>query len=297
MNRLLCLLLLSLPFATAIAAAPTESILIGAGDRVFVHVADTPEMDQHPSVTDAGEIPVIGVGNVKISGLTPAAAAIVIHDRLIAAHYMNHPEVTVSIEQYATQNVSVLGETRTPGVYPIGTPRSVLDVLSLAGGLNAVADRNILIERGGDPEHTVHYFFSNDADRAVADQIMVSPGDTVIVPKAGIVFVLGDVNHPGGYVMTNNDSKMTVLQALAISGGVTKSAKLSHARLIRKDQSGHYMEQQFSVGDLQKGKIPDIAMSAGDVLYVPFSFARNTATMGAANVVSAAAAAAVYALP
>ena len=297
MRSLFCFFVLCLFIARVGTAATTESLLIGRGDRLFIHVADTPELDQHPSVTDAGGIPVIGVGNVKVAGLTPEGAAVVIQDCLIAAHYMNHPEVTVSIEQYATQNVSVLGEVRSSGVYPISTPRSVLDILAMAGGLNSVADRNILIQRHGDPEHTVHYLFSNNAEQAVSGQMTVNPGDTVIVPKAGIVYVLGDVNRPGGYAMANNESKMTVLQALAIAGGVTKSGKLGHARLMRTEPGGTYSDRTISVGDLQEGKLPDIAMLPGDVLYIPFSFARNTATLGAASIVSAAASAAVIGIP
>lgn len=297
MNRFFCFLILSLLLVKVGTAATTETLLIGPGDRLFVRVADTPEFDQHPSVTDAGEIPLIGVGNVKVGGLTPAAAAIVIHDELIAAHYMNHPEVIVTIEQYATQNVSVLGEVKTSGVYPIATPRSILDVLALAGGLDSVADRNILIERHGDPGNVVHYLFSNDAQQAISAQMMVNPGDTVIVSKVGIVYVLGEVNRPGGYEMANNESKLTALQALAIAGGVSKSAKLGHARLIRMEPDGTFSDRQLSVGDLQEGKIPDINMLPGDVLYIPFSFARNTATMGAASIASAAASAAVYAIP
>jgi len=297
MSRIICFLAL-LGFLAGISpAAATETLLIGPGDRLFIHVVDTPEADQHPSVTDSGEIPVIGIGNVKVSGLTPAAAATVIHDRLIAAHYMNHPEVTVSVEQYATQNVSIVGEVKTPGAYPIATPRSILDVLALAGGLTSVADRDILIERQRDAGHPVHYLFSNNASQAVSGQLMVDPGDTVIVSKAGIVYVLGDVNRPGGYVMGNNESKMTVLQALAIAGGVSNSARLGHARLMRTEPNGTSSDRQLSVGDLQKGKTPDIAMLPGDVLYVPFSFVRNTATMGAASIASAAASAAVYAIP
>ncbi len=296
MRKCICFLSIVCFVGTA-SAATTESLLIGPGDRLFVHVTDTPELDEHPTVTDAGEIPAIGVGNVKVSGLTPAGAASVIHDRLIAAHYMNHPEVVVSIEQYATQNVSVLGEVKTSGAYPIATPRSILDILALAGGLNDVADRNILIERHGDPGHNVHYLFSNNAERAVSDQMMVNPGDTVIVSKAGIVYVLGDVNRPGGFVMANNESGMTVLQALAIAGGTANSARLGHARLIRLKSDGTRSDQQLSVGDLQKGKVPDIAMLPGDVLYVPFSFARNTAIIGTAGIASAAASAAVYTMP
>jgi polysaccharide biosynthesis/export protein len=299
MKKLLCCLSFCVILtATALtAAATTETLLIGPGDRLHIQVADTPELDQHPRVTDTGEVPVIGIGSVKVAGLTPAAAAVVVHDRMIAANYMRHPEVMVSVEQYATESVSVLGEVKASGAYPIGTPRSVLDVLALAGGLSTIADRNILIERHSDPVHTVHYNFSNNADQAVAEQVLVNPGDTVVVSRAGIVYVLGDVNRPGGYAMTNNESKITMLQVLAIAGGLTKSAKQGHARLMRKEPDGTYSDRELSVGDLQQGKIPDIAMLPGDVLYIPFSFVRNTVTMGAASIAAAATSASVYAIP
>jgi len=297
MRKSLYCLSLCAVLATAASAAATETLLIGPGDRLYIQVADTPEMDQHPRVTDAGEVTVTGIGTVKVVGLTPAAAATVVRDRLIDARYMRHPEVIVTVEQYATENVSVLGEVKASGAYPVGTPRSVLDVLALAGGLNEVADRNILIERHGDPGHPIHYYFSNNADQALTLQVMVNPGDTVVVSKAGIIYILGDVNRPGGYVMTNNESKITALQALAIAGGLTKSAKQGHARLMRTEPNGTHSDRELSVGDLQLGKVPDFAMLPGDVLYVPFSFARNTAVMGAASIAAAATSAAMYTLP
>ena len=254
-------------------------------------------MEQHPRVTDTGEVPIEGAGNIKVAGLTPAGAAIAIQNSLIAAHYMRHPVITVTIEQYATQTVSVLGEVKAAGAYPIATPRSILDVLALAGGLTTVADRNILIERHGDPGMLVRYFYSNDANQAVDQQVLVNPGDIVLVSKAGIVYVLGDVNHPGGYAMTNNDSKITMLEALALAGGVTKTAKQGQARLIRKEPGGSYSDRRISIGDLQEGKTPDIAMQPGDVLYVPFSFGRNLAVLGAGSIAGSATSAAIYALP
>ena len=279
------------------AKAATESLLIGPGDMLHIQVADTPEMEQHARVTDAGLIPVEGVGDVKVSGLTPAAASVTIQDQLIAAKYMRHPTVMVTVEQYATQNVSVLGEVRTAGAYPIGTPRTILDVLALAGGLTNVADRNILIERHGNPAEVVHYNYSNNPHQAVDEQVLVNPGDTVLVPRAGIVYVLGDVNHPGGFAMSNNESQITMLEALALAGGLTKSAKQGQARLIRKESAGSYSDRKISVGALQEGKIPDIAMQSGDVLYVPFSFGRNIAVLGGGGIAAAAASAAVYAAP
>jgi polysaccharide biosynthesis/export protein len=283
--------------ALSFAHATPETLLIGSGDQLHVQIADTPEMDQHPRVTDAGEVPIEGAGNVKVVGLTPATAAKVIQEQLIANHYMRHPAVIVTIEQYATQTVSVLGEVKAPGAYPIATQRSILDVLALAGGLNAAADRNILIQRHGNPEDCVHYNFSNNADAAVSQQITVRPGDTVVVPKAGIVYVLGDVNRPGGYLMTNNESKMTLLEALALAGGVSKTAKQNHARLVRKQGGTSYLDRQLSISDLQQGKTPDIAMQPGDVLYVPFSFGRNLAVFGAGSIAAAATSAGIYAVP
>jgi len=277
--------------AVSLAETP-ETLLIGPGDQIHVQVVDTPELEQHPRVTDSGEVPLVGVGNVKVSGLTPSAAAAAIQSRLIAAHYMNHPDVVVSVEQYATQSVSILGEVKAPGAYPVGTPRSIL-----AGGLTNIADRNILVQHRGDPAHPIHYNFSNDASQAIAAQVLVNPGDIVVVPRAGVVYVLGDVNHPGGYAMANNQSQLTILQAIAAAGGLTKTAKQGHARLIRGLPDGSYSDRQLSVGDLQEGKLTDIALQPGDVLYVPFSYGRNLAVMGSGAIAASATSAAVYALP
>ena len=287
-----CLMSLSL----AALAQSGESLRIGPGDQIHVTVVDSPELDQNPRVTDAGEVPLIGVGAVKIAGLTPAEAATAVHDKLIAAHYLNHPEVTVTVEQYATQTVSVLGQVRASGAYPIGTARPVVDVLALAGGLNEVADRNIVIERRGDPDHPLHYNLANDGVVALQTSVLVYPGDTVMVPKAGIVYVLGDVNRPGGFVMDNNSTELTLLQALARAGGVSRTAKQGHAKLLRKDATG-YHETQLSLGEIQKGKQQDIALAPGDVLYVPFSYAKNIAVSGSSGIISSLSSAAVYSMP
>jgi polysaccharide export outer membrane protein len=294
MKKLVFACLMSLPLAAL--AQTGESLRIGPGDQIHVTVIDSPELDQHPRVTDAGEVPFVGVGPVKVAGLTPGEAATAIHDKLIAAHYLNHPEVAVAVDQYATQTVSILGQVRASGAYPIATGRPVLDVLALAGGLTETADRNIVIERRGDPEHPIHYNVSNDATAAVRGSVVVYPGDTIVVPKAGIVYVLGDVNRPGGFVMDNNESEMTLLQALAMAGGVARTAKQGHAKLLRKNASG-YQETELSLGDIQKGKQQDIALVAGDVLYVPFSYAKNVVVSGSSGIISSASTAVVYTKP
>lgn len=274
-----------------------DTLLIAPGDVLHVQVSDTPEMEEHARVTDRGLVPVIGIGDVKVAGLTPAQASQAIHDALVSAHYLNHPEVLVSVEDFATEKVSVIGEVKAPGAYPIGTARPVLDVLALAGGLAPEADRHILIERHGDQEHPVRYYVSNNGLQAITEQVRVNPGDTIVVPRAGIVYILGDVNRPGGYVMSNNQSQLSLLQGLALAGGVSHSAKQGHAHLIRKQADGGYADTEFSVGDVEKGKRADMMLRPGDVVYLPFSYARNIATTGASGIVASAAGASIYAIP
>jgi polysaccharide export outer membrane protein len=285
-----------LPPAAGAPSAQQESLLIGPGDVLHVQVVDAPEMEQHVRVTDNGMIPLVGAGDVKVGGLTVAAAQTAIHDHLIATHYMNHPQVMVIVEQYATESVSVVGEVARPGAYPITTPRTVLDVLSFAGGITNVADRNIMIQRHGSKDDTVSYYVANDPKQAVATQIMVNPGDTMIVPKAGIVYILGDVNRPGGFAMSNNQDHMTLLQALSLAGGVLHSAKQGHARLIRENE-GTAHEEQLNLGEIQNGKRPNPTLYAGDILYVPFSWAKNLVTVGAPGIAASTSAAAIYAVP
>jgi polysaccharide export outer membrane protein len=132
---------------------------------------------------------------------------------------------------------------------------------------------------------------NNDAEQAIKEQVMVNPGDTVVVPKAGIVYVLGDVNRPGGYTMTDNESRVSLLEALSIAGGAAKTAKLGHARLISK---ADHSETQISLGDIEKGKQPDFPMAPGDILYVPFSYAKNLVITSSSGITGAASSAAIY---
>jgi polysaccharide export outer membrane protein len=242
-------------------------------------------------------VPIVGIGDVKVAGLTPSDAATVVHDRLIESRYLNHPQVSINVEEFATLQASVIGEVKASGAYPIATPRPILDVLALAGGLTPEANRHILIQRKGDQQHPLDYYVSNDGAQAIEQQVMVNPGDTIVVPRAGIVYILGDVNRPGGYVMSNNESQLTLLQGLALAGGVTRAAKQGRAHLIRKKLGGGFTDQELSVGDIQKGKQPDLALLPGDVLYLPFSFARNFATTGASAIAASTAGAAIYAIP
>jgi polysaccharide export outer membrane protein len=285
------------PLVFGAMAGAQNSLLIAPGDLLHIHVADTPEMEADARVTDRGIVPIVGIGDVTVVGLTPGDAATAVHDKLIERHYLNHPQVSINVVEFATQQVSVIGEVKTSGAYKITTPRPILDVLALAGGLTPQANRHILVERKGDLQHPLDYYVSNNGAQAIERQVLVDPGDTIVVSRAGIVYILGDVNRPGGYVMSNNESQLTLLQGLALAGGVSRAAKQGHAHLIRQKPGGGYTDTELSVGDVQKGKQPDLALLPGDVLYLPFSYARNLATTGAAGIAASTAGAAIYALP
>jgi polysaccharide export outer membrane protein len=285
---------LCLPFTVPCLGQTGETLLIGPGDLVSVSVFDTPEMSQDVRVNDAGVVRLQLIGDVNIGGQTPAVAAKTIEDSLISHQIMKAPQVNVRVKDYVTQDVSILGQVKNPGPYQITTPQTVLRVIALAGGLSEDADRKITIQRHNQTDQQIDYYLSNNADKAVQSAVMVNPGDTVIVPRAPIVYILGDVGRPGGYAIATNDSKLTMLQLISMAGSTNKTAK-SNLKLIRKDSEGQQKEIPVQLSAIQKGKQPDIPLQQGDIVYVPFSWMKNTA-MTASNIAASTSSAAIYAI-
>ena len=277
--------------ATFLRAQQPESLLIGPGDTIHIQVFETPDLEQHVRVTDSGSVPLALGGQVKVAGLTPEQAARVIEKTLVQQNIMLHPQVTVLVEEYTTQRVSILGEVKAPGPVTLNTPRSVVEVLSMVGGLTDIASRKILIQRHGTTERTT-YFVSNDPRVALDTATMVYPGDTIIVPKAEVVYVLGDVGRPGGYAIVNNEATISVLELVARAGGTTHTAVPSRARLIRK-QGDTYVEMPLPLSAMQKGNKADLPLQANDIIWVPFSYLRNFA-LQSAGVAASVGAAAIY---
>ena len=268
-----------------------ESLLIGPGDLIQVSVMDTPEMEQQVRVTDDGTVPLAYIGNTHVGGLTPAAAASTIQRALIEKHVMHRPQVTVRMMELATQDVSVLGQVHTPGTYSITTPQTILKVLSLAGGLTEAADRHVTVKRSRSGQQ-LNYYVSNDAAEALSDVVMVYPGDTVLVSRAPMVYVMGDVNRPGGYAIATNDARLSVLQLIAMAGSANKTSVQSRVRLIRTTDRGQ-VELPVRLDQMEKGKQQPLMLQANDIVYVPFSWMKNVA-MSSANIAASTAGAAIY---
>jgi polysaccharide biosynthesis/export protein len=278
---------------TSMPAQPTKSVLlIGAGDLLKVSVLGVPESDQEVRVGEDGNVSLNFVGSVHIAGLSTPGAQELIAKKLIAGGFFTQPQVSVFAKEYATQGVSVLGEVQHPGVYPLLGSRRLFDVLSLAGGTSQRAGRVVSITHRDQPGAPHSVMLSNDANESAKNNIEIFSGDTVLVSKAGVVYVVGDVHKPGGVIM-DNGSEMTVLQAIAMSEGTNPTAKTSKAKLIRRTPTGP-QEQPLNLRDMLSSKAPDIRVQAEDIIFVPNSAAKSATTRSLEAIIQTATGLAIY---
>lgn len=271
-------------------AAESARVRIRPGDLLHVAVFDVPELSQELRVSDTGDATLTLVGSLHLQGLTAADAQALIEDRLQKGNFILDPQVSLIIREYGTQGVSVLGEVRKPGVYQVLGTRNLLDIISEAGGTTPFAAQQATIKRRAS-EEKLTASLSNDPTELLAQEVELRPGDTVIVPKAGIVYVLGDVGRPGGYLMQNN-GRISLLEAVALAEGPTRTAAKKHTRLIRKSAAG----AQETVLDLKRvleGRAPDPELYPEDIVYIPPSVPKSL-LMHTPAVMQSAASAAIY---
>jgi polysaccharide biosynthesis/export protein len=229
-----------------------SDLKLGPGDLIHVTVYDMPELEQHVRISDQGNVTLSLIGEVKAAGLSAEDLGREIALRLREGDYAKRPSVTVLVEEYTTQGVTVVGEVMKPGVVPIFSTHNLLDILSDAGGLKDTASTEILIRRKGNDGEPERIQLGRDRASLAGAVAKVNPGDQVIVPLAGIVYMLGDLNRPGGYVMSEN-GKITMLQALAMAGGTTRTAAENGTRLLRPTANG-YEEKTISLKNIMLGK-------------------------------------------
>jgi protein involved in polysaccharide export with SLBB domain len=107
------------------------------------------------------------------------------------------------------------------------------------------------------------------------NNIILQAGDIVTVPHAGIVYVLGAVGRPGGYILANDRSPMTALKMLSLAGGFTNTAKTDHAVIVRKDNQGQQHEQTIDLKKIVDRKAEDVRLQSSDIIYVPTSVGKQ----------------------
>ena len=270
----------------------SSALVIGPGDELGVSVFGAPDLSGHVRVADDGNISLPLIGFVRVAGLTSSQAQEAISAQLRQRNVIKDPQVSVFVKEYTSAEISVVGEVAKPGVFSVLGPHRLLDVLQEAGGLTEKASNTITVSHlGTDKLTTVH--LSDEAAETARNNIELAPGDTVVVPKAKLVYVLGEVNKPGAYAL-NASGGVTVLQVISAAGGPTHLASISGTKLVRRTNQG-LQEIAVPMKNLLRAKARDMQLHPGDILYVPSSRMKEALNAGA--LVSSAGAAAVYRIP
>lgn len=281
------------PEATPAADEGLSSPRLGVGDLLEVSVYNVPELSTKSRLGTNGDVYLPLVDYVHVAGLTVEEAQALIEKRLSDGGFVKNPHVTLIVDQSASQGVSLLGEVARPGVYPvIGEPR-LLDVVSAAGGFTDRAGQSITVTHRNQSDKPVTIPLTRKLSDDKAINIPVSPGDTILVHKADVVYVVGDVGRPSGFLMDTDN--LTVLKAIALAGGTTPTAKLNGVKILRKGPNG-MTETTVELKKILQAKSPDIPMKADDILFVPSSARKVVMARTAEAAVQAATAVSIVAV-
>ncbi|MBS1850840.1 MAG: polysaccharide biosynthesis/export family protein [Acidobacteria bacterium] len=283
----------ALPDAMAAPQGKASVLRLGPGDLLELNVYNVPELTTKTRIGSNGDVYLPLVDYVHVAGLSLEDAQALIEKRLSDGGFVNDPHVTLFVSEYASQGVSLLGEVMKPGVYPALGQQRLFDLISSAGGLTEKAGRDATItHRDQNGKATVVPLGKNLADLPDSN-VTVLPGDTVVIRKADVVYVVGDVGRPSGFLMDNG--RLTVLQAIALAGGTTRTSKLSDARILRKGPNGT-AETRIELKKILQAKTADVPMQADDILFIPTSTGRIVGTRSLEAVVQAATALSIVAI-
>lgn len=269
------------------AASATTGYALGPGDKILIRVADLEEFkgfDERPQrIEEDGEIRLPLVGRIRAGGRTIDQLENEVTQRL--KRYVHEPQVTVLIAEYQSRPVSVFGAVDRPGVIQLEGPKTLWEVISMAGGLRSEVGDTIRItrriEQGELPlpnarvDETGKFLIADVDVRSVMEMtnpdqnILIRPYDVISVSRANIVYVVGDVQKAGGFVA---NGKLTVVQALALAGGFAPNANEKEARILRRqDGSEKRLEIAVNLRKVLKGEHEDMTLRPDDILFVPHS--------------------------
>lgn len=269
-----------------------SDLLIGSGDLLEISVYGAPEFDKlQVRVNGNGDAVLPFIGAQPVHGLTAAKAQELISRKLAEGRYFQSPQVVVFVREYSSQGVFVLGEVQKPGLYPLFGTKRLLDIISMAGGLTPKAGKIVTIAHRNDKDQPNVVTLGSDVQGSVEGNTLLSPGDTVMVSKAGIVYVVGDVHLPGGFVMENG--QLTVLQALSLAQGANSTASLNNTTLIRSTE-GKKEQTQVALKRILSAQAEDFSLQPGDILFVPASLGKSAARRSLEAIVQTATGLAIY---
>jgi polysaccharide export outer membrane protein len=233
------------------------------------------------------------IGAVHVAGLTAEQAEQLIATRLRDGELVRDPQVFVFQKEFAAGGIAVMGEVQKPGVYTLMGNRRLLEAISAAGGPSTRAGRAVTITHSSEPNKPtivdLNYF---DPSQTPSANVEVFPGDTVVVSRAGVVYVVGAVAKPSGFVMENNE-RLTVLQVVALAGGTLRTSSLKGTKILRGTPDG-MQEIPIPLNKILDAKARDPYLEAQDILFVPNSPGKQAAITATQAAVAVATGLAIY---
>lgn len=238
-------------------AAPTD--ILGPGDSIRITVFQNPDLTTETRISPQGTVRIPLIGQVELTGLTPAAAINRIAQRLKENNILKDPEVNLTLLQVRSRQVSVLGQVTRPGRYPLDdTSYRLIDVLALAGGIASGGDDTVTVitHREGKTEKLGINVASMYRSADLTSNLELENGDTVFVQRAPVFYIYGEVQRAGAYRLEEN---LNVVQALSLGGGVT----------LRGTERGMKIHRRATDGSLTKIEVQAAdKVQADDVIYV-----------------------------
>jgi polysaccharide export outer membrane protein len=281
--------------AQAAAVRPGDYV-IGSGDLLDIEVFDVPELSREIRVNQSGYIalPLVPT-KIRADGLTAFQLQDKLAELLQVNGLVSSPQVTVNVKEQHSQPITVIGAVKSPMVFEAVRSTTLLEVLSSAGGIAPDAGNVVLVTRsesevpmpgddatsggGAAPMPTQTFTINLDDLLNTGDSrfnIPLQGGDVVSVPRAGIIYVVGAVTRPGGFVMASDHQEVTTLKALSMAGGMTSTAKSRHAVIIRTNAvTGQKDQLPVDLKNVVDLKGPDVALLPNDILVVPDSASKR----------------------
>jgi polysaccharide export outer membrane protein len=240
---------------------------IRPGDIVEVQVFDAPEYSISMPVSPAGEIAIPYAGLFHIEGMTSIDAAKAITQLFVEQQILRDPRVIVTTQQFG-YSVTVMGEVRSPGIYPLAGRKRLVDMLTEAGGVTDRAGHVIEIFAAGsmkDPQTVLWDPTLRENDNA---ELQLKTGETVLVSRCGVVYVGGNVGRPGAYPLCDSNHT-TLSEVIALAQGARPSSWTQRTLLLRTSGSGTRVVQTVKLDDVLRGRKMDITMQPDDILFIP----------------------------
>jgi polysaccharide biosynthesis/export protein len=292
LGALLCAPVLAAGQVPVATTPPRADYVLGPDDQITILVSDAPDISGKPQRLDpSGDLRLPIVGRVHAAGLTLDQLEAELITRL--KEFMQEPDVAVTVTEFRSQPVSVIGAVSESGVRQLEGRKTLIEMLSMAGGVTADAGPTLRISRRVDrgPIPLANAAADPTGEFSIADidlkplldgrspekNIVIQPHDVISIPRADMVFVIGEVGRPGAIPLSGGPS-VSVMEAVSSAGGTLRTAKSSNVRILRKAAANQQRtEVKVDLKQMMEGKARDLTLQAGDILVVPSANGKRAA--------------------